>query len=631
MSRYPLLVRSASALVLCLVCCSDTPPRRNVVADTPPRRDGMEKPKSKADLQILLAELEQNDTGRWYRAKSRLEKLGPADGDLVLFLIEAFKAPTLRRTETLAVALGNIGPAAVPALIEALRSADPEIRNGAAFALSKVEPGPVQAVAALVSALEDPEVRVRTQAAWALENIGLAAQDAIPALEQSLRDSDEGFATTAARALGAIGPAAVQALTAGLDDPRAEIRHWSAYYLGLAAKDVKAGDTRLAMAIGRLRKLLRDPDSEVRSSAAVALGNLGPNATEAISELTSLLNDPDQWVRREAIAGLGAIGAEAVPALVRVLREPEPQLRASAASALALIGAPAREAVPALLEAFGDSSLDVRKASAGALGAIGPEAQSAIPALAAAMREVASNGADIDPTGSGQALGKIGAAAIPVLQEALRDPDDRVRSCAAWAFNTMGPAAREAVPLLVEKLAEGKYVREGASSALASIGPAAVPALLKALEHEKPTVREGVAEALGAMGAKAREAVPSMAAVLEREASPDVRFALSRSFGKIGPAASAAIPVLAETLRDENAEVRVQAAHALVDIGVESVPAAIAALEDDKPQVRYLAIRILGSFGPKAKAAAPALAEAAEDSDERISQVAIAALDAINR
>lgn len=66
----------------------------------------------------------------------------------------------------------------------------------------------------------------------------------------------------------------------------------------------------------------------------------------------------------------------------------------------------------------------------------------------------------------------------------------------------MGPAAREAVPALIETLRdenESAVVRQWAAWSLGQIGPdarGAVPALVEALGDASPNVREAAAEAL---------------------------------------------------------------------------------------------------------------------------------------
>jgi HEAT repeat protein len=79
-------------------------------------------------------------------------------------------------------------------------------------------------------------------------------------------------------------------------------------------------------------------------------------------------------------------------------------------------------------------------------------------------------------------------ARVTKLIEALKDKDNAtyVRSDAAMALGGIGPAAKAAVPALIEALNDkGFNVRYWAATSLGQIGPAAkdaVPALIEALK-----------------------------------------------------------------------------------------------------------------------------------------------------
>jgi len=66
------------------------------------------------------------------------------------------------------VALGNIGPDAVPALVDVLKSPDQTLRARAATALGSMGSVGQDAIPALVSALQDREPAVRREAARAI-------------------------------------------------------------------------------------------------------------------------------------------------------------------------------------------------------------------------------------------------------------------------------------------------------------------------------------------------------------------------------------------------------------------------------------------------------------------------------
>ena len=87
-------------------------------------------------------------------------------------------------------ALGRIGPSAVPALIEGLRSADSDVRLKACEVLARMGSGAKDAVPDLMPLLDDPDERIRKAAARTLGRIGPEAAPAIPALMRSLLEAE---------------------------------------------------------------------------------------------------------------------------------------------------------------------------------------------------------------------------------------------------------------------------------------------------------------------------------------------------------------------------------------------------------------------------------------------------------
>ncbi|HMC10421.1 MAG TPA: HEAT repeat domain-containing protein [Pirellulaceae bacterium] len=89
--------------------------------------------------------------------------------------------------------------------------------------------------------------------------------------------------------------------------------------------------------------------------------------------------------------------------------------------------------------------------------------------------------------------------------------------------------------------------RDAATDALGRIGAAAVPSLVDALHHPDPAVRLKAVEVLGRMGADAQAAVPELVKLLD-DPDLGVRKATARTLGRIGPAAKDAVPALMRTL-----------------------------------------------------------------------------------
>jgi len=88
--------------------------------------------------------------------------------------------------EAAADALGRIGPAAVPSLVEALHSPDALVRLKAIEVLGRMGSDAHDAVPELIKLLDDSDSSVRKAAARTLGLIGPAANAAVPALMRKL-------------------------------------------------------------------------------------------------------------------------------------------------------------------------------------------------------------------------------------------------------------------------------------------------------------------------------------------------------------------------------------------------------------------------------------------------------------
>jgi HEAT repeat protein len=96
---------------------------------------------------------------------------------------------------------------------------------------------------------------------------------------------------------------------------------------------------------GPMTAALKDDRAVVRKMAALVLGDLAPEAWDAVPALAAALADADEGVRRRAAVALGQYGAaatEAIPALHVALHDPDEGVRSFAATALALIEPPSQ-------------------------------------------------------------------------------------------------------------------------------------------------------------------------------------------------------------------------------------------------------------------------------------------------
>jgi HEAT repeat protein len=152
------------------------------------------------------------------------------------------------------------------------------------------------------------------------------------------------------------------------------------------------------------------------------------------------------------------------------------------------------------------------------------------------------------------------------------------------------------------------YFDKGAArAALVAIGEPAVPALVRALDSTDFTVSEGAAQTLGAMGPKARGAVPALEAILVKKDTPLMAQPLAaQALGKIGE-----IDFLIRIVEGQEAGIQrhlgAQGLGAAGPAAASGVAALIDMLNSADTATQMYAADALGQIGPAANAAVPRL------------------------
>jgi HEAT repeat protein len=191
----------------------------------------------------------------------------------------------------------------------------------------------------------------------------------------------------------------------------------------------------------------------------------------------------------------------------------------------------------------------------------------------------------------------------------------------------LGPEAKEAVPILIEKLKDPELSQDVALT-LGYMGAAAepaVPSLVKALRGEDGGLALRVPDVLGQLGPVAKAAVP---ALIEEVKNGDYGAAAARALGRIGRDAQPAVP----TLRAAAKAGSVTAAGALWETNhqkEEVLPVLLRALKQGRMDADIF--QIIGQMGPEAKQLVPDLIAFVrrEEKDELLTEGPIIALGEI--
>ncbi len=407
----------------------------------------------------------------------------------------------------------------VPLLVARLGDANAKVRLEVAQTLSMYEPDHPGIVPIFV------EYATEREHITALEFSGLdrIAPKALPALREALRNEHPTVRVSILHALGwSRSPAVIPTLAEGLDDESSAVRCQavsSLYFIKsplavpLVIRALQDGnrhvrnsarwvfenreDVALA-AWPELLGMLEVSDPMIRASAALSLRDMGKETERAISALRQNLDHENLSVRLEAAIAVAEVEpgrSELVPILAEGIDFEEHDLRTAAIAALRQTSRNARIILPTIIEELDNISSWERPDLIGILADLGPDAAAAIPRLFEIMK---------DPEAGRETpfvLGRIGSEAIPLLNQAVQDPDLLIRSRAIRALGHMGNVAGQFVPMFIELLRSGSPVqRIAAADALGSIGPnaiAALPALKDASNDRDIAVRVHAREALG--------------------------------------------------------------------------------------------------------------------------------------
>ncbi len=622
----------------CAVGAEDAPAqiekltKQLTVSEVPARRDaayqlGKMGAAAKPAVPALIKALQDQDKQVWFFALGALTELGPDAREALPALIEDLSRKSRggrdrernQRMVRTAYALSRLGPEAIPPLIATLGSDDSAARAGAARALGGMGPQAGAAIPALLANFNHGEVFVRQEAIDALALIGPAA----------------------------LGPV-TEAL--GWNEP---LQRTSAVLtlaqLGSAAKNAESALTEM---------LAKETDADVRMAALTALARVSTDPAKAVPLLVAAAKDDNAAVRHAAInalCGSRPLRRPAVAPLAALLKDDNAAVRQRAAQALGRLGPDAVEALPALLAATRAAEGD--PAFADPLAQIGP---AALPALLTALKEAnATNSAWILRT-----LRGFGAPAVPVLVEALQQPDATIRVSAAGALGAMGRDAASAASPLFALAETGEAVvqaaalraltalsaergrlkpmllsalkspvpelRKAGAAGLAALGEATAlgaDGLLVLLGDDDPPIRLAAVQALGQLGEKAASAVPALMGRLD---DPALQVAVLDAFGKIGPASAPAVPRILEIAQKGGPQVRAASLLAFTGIGRAAGPALpqiYAALSDSTPEVRFPALPALLSVeSDEAKLLATLIPMFNEEGGGRLRRVAAPAL-----
>lgn len=274
-----------------------------------------------------------------------------------------------------------------------------------------------------------------------------------------------------------------------------------------------------------------------------------PEPRPDADRLAEALGSTNPETRRQALLDLHALGQAALPAAMQALASPDPMARRMSVVVLANLPHP-EFALNALTAALGDPDSPTRGLAAAALGQMGSPAANRLAGLL-------TDASRTKRTAAAFALVRMGADAVPALISQLDTESPEVRADAAWLLGRIGAPAMPAVP-----------------------------AMIRALEHQDARVVHVMAEAIDRIGPPPQLAVHHLLLLGQHEAT------LGNRLG------GRAAPTLIRLLDRPGTPLALESARALTRAGKAAIPSLNAAMHVGKPATRMASALILSAIDP---------------------------------
>ena len=229
------------------------------------------------------------------------------------------------------------------------------------------------------------------------------------------------------------------------------------------------------------------------------------------------------------------------------------------------------------------------------------------------------------------------AKMVTAFINSLADENQSVRNIALAAVQRLNGRSRMAaiqpLAVMLGNRSEGKHNRGQAARTLGRFQTsdvAAIAAVFEALKSDPDRdVRAACLNAVRKINVSAPDAIAVYLAVLRNDSDARLRRIAAVRIGGNGRAAAMAAPPLADAMNDKNERVRVAVADALTAIGPDAIGPLVRFFDSDDRVLRILTIGAVGRMGAQAKSAVPELRKLRDDEDEAVRNAVEIALKSI--
>jgi HEAT repeat protein len=314
-----------------------------------------------------------------------------------------------------------------PVLREKMHDPDPDVAGVAAFSVGLTVASGKRDLEEFGRILRRPDPKVRGNVLISLERMGVRAKELAPVIIDLLKNDPEPHVRMmAGRVLfmGARSDVAVPALVHAFEDPSPDVRAHAVRAFGsFGVKD----DMN---AVESLKKLLKDPNRQVRTQAALVLVRNGWD-DKKIFPIFKEAFDRRGWEEREEImAALSAaprLSPRLAALLLRGVEDADWHVRMVALNGIAAHPKARKWPLPMLVRACRDRSSHVRSAAFEALASVQPPTEeSIVSALKGGMQDQSHVVRHSALTAAGNMCSSC-KELVPQIEALQRDPSRMVR------------------------------------------------------------------------------------------------------------------------------------------------------------------------------------------------------------
>ncbi len=221
--------------------------------------------------------------------------------------------------------------------------------------------------------------------------------------------------------------------------------------------------------------------------------------------------------------------------------------------------------------------------------------------------------------------------AIPGL---IKNLSDTYVSNRIQAAKTLSAYEEQAVPAagpLLKALSDADFnVRFAAADALGKFTDKITPALVAALKDSTPGTRLPILQWLESLPEVPADITPALVQILTKEQAPTLKRAAFAVLTKIGVENELALQLMVQTLHDKDVTIRVAAAKAFLESGLEQWVHLVKAATDGTMEVRHTMLQALASKADDLdEVHIHALRKGLADGDSKVRQVALQALSTL--